>query len=105
MNPFELLKNMPQIQAKMKDFKEKLKDIRIVGFGGGDMVQIELNGEQNIQSVKISKEAVDPNDVSLLEDLVLAAFVDAQIKLKEKLQTELSSLTGGMNIPPGFMGL
>ena len=68
------------------------------------MVRIEINGQMEVLKVTITPEVVDPEEITMLEDLVLAAFSDASAKIKEKIREEMSSITGGMNLPPGFMG-
>ena len=73
-------------------------------FHPGDGFGITINGQMNITDVHIEQEVVDPDDVKMLEDLILAAFTDASAKLKEKMQEEMSELTGGMGFPPGFPG-
>ncbi|HUX52532.1 MAG TPA: YbaB/EbfC family nucleoid-associated protein [Spirochaetia bacterium] len=104
-NPMDLLKNFQGLQAKMTEAQERLKTIRAVGTAGGDMVRVEMTGEMQVVSVSISPEAVDPDDIEMLEDLMLAAFTDAVTKVKDKMRDELSSATGGLGIPPGFMGM
>ncbi len=104
INPMEFLKNFQNIQSKVNEAQEKMKDLVVTGSAGGDMVRIKINGQMQIQDVTISPEAVDPEDVSMIEDLVLAAFNDAMAKIKEKMQEEISSATGGMNLPPGLFG-
>jgi hypothetical protein len=104
MNPMDLLKNFQNIQSKMSEAQERLKELDAVGTSGGDMVRIEISGEMEVKSVKISPEAVDPEDLGMLEDLVLAAFHDAMAKIKEKMREEMSSVTGGLNLPPGMFG-
>ena len=104
MNPFDLLKQFQSLQGKMGEIQEKLKNVTVTGSAGGGMVTVEMNGQMTVTNVSISPEVVDPNDVVMLEDLVLAAFTDASIKIKEKLQEELSELTGGLNLPPGLFG-
>ncbi len=105
INPFDFIKQFQNLQGKMSEIQEKLKTITVTGSAGGDMVQIQINGQMEVVSVKISPEVVDPNDIGMLEDLVLAAFTDATAKIKEKLKEELSSITGGLNIPPGMLGM
>ena len=105
INPLEFLKNFQNMQSNMKDMQEKVKAIEVTGTSGGDMVRIDINGQMEVLKVWISPEAVDPEDIELLQDLVLAAYNDAFIKVKEKLREEMSSLTGGMNLPPGLMGM
>ena len=105
INPFDLLKNFQDIQAKMNDAQEKLKDLAVTGSAGGDMVRVEMNGRLEVISVRISPEAYDPEDAGILQDLVRAAMTDALYKIKEAIRVEMSGLTGGMNLPPGFMGM
>ena len=89
----------------MGEMQERLREITVTGSAGGDMVRIELNGQMEVLSVAISPETVDPDDVGMLQDLVLAAFTDASVKVREKLREEMSSITGGMNLPPELMGM
>ena len=105
MNPMDLIKNFQNIQSRVGDMQEKLKDVIVSGTSGGDMVKIEMNGQMEVTKVTISPEAVDPDDIGMLEDLVFAAFSDAFAKIKEKMREEMSALTGGMNLPPGFLGM
>ena len=105
MNPFDLFKNMQNMQSQMKDMQDKMKEIRVQGSAGGDMVTVEMNGELTLLSVRISPDIVDPADVGMLEDLVQAAMIDAGRKVKEKIQEEMSSLTGGLPLPPNMFGM
>ncbi len=104
INPMDILKNFQNIQSRMSEAQEKLKAITVVGTAGGDMVRVELNGQMEVRSIKISPEAVDPEDIEMLEDLTLAAFTDAVAKVKDRIQEEMSSITGGLNLPPGLFG-
>lgn len=104
MNPMDILKNVQQLQSRMNEAQSKLKDITVTGSAGGDMVRVELNGEFAVTNVTISPEAVDPEDLAMLEDLVLAAFSDATHKVRERIQQEMSSVTGGLNLPPNLFG-
>jgi nucleoid-associated protein EbfC len=104
MNPMDILKNVQQLQSRMSEAQSKLKEITVEGSAGGDMVRVELNGEFTVTKVTISPEAVDPEDVEMLQDLVLAAFSDATYKVRERIQQEMSSVTGGLNLPPELFG-
>lgn len=104
INPMDFLKNFQNIQAKMAETQEKLKQLRVVGTAGGDMVRIEMDGQMNVTNVEISPEAVDLSDLPMLEDLIAAGFSDAMAKIKEKIQSEMSGMTGNMGFPPGFTG-
>ena len=99
-----MFKNLQNLQSKMGDVQERMQAITSTGSSGGDMVQIEINGQMEVLKVTITPEVVDPEEITMLEDLVLAAFSDASAKIKEKIREEMSSITGGMNLPPGFMG-
>lgn len=104
MNPMDIMKNVQQLQSRMNDAQSKLKEITVVGSAGGDMVRVEITGEFAVTNVTISPEAVDPDDLGMLEDLVLAAFSDAVHKVRERIQQEMSSVTGGLNLPPELFG-
>jgi hypothetical protein len=104
-NPFDFLKQFGNIQERMSEIQNRLQGISVVGSAGGDMVQIEMNGHMQVMDVRISEEAVDPEDIPMLQDLLRAAFSDALHKIKEKIREEASSLTGGLNLPPGFLGM
>jgi hypothetical protein len=104
INPFELIKNFKNIQSKMSEMQEKAKGIIVTGSAGGELVNVSLNGKMEVTDIKISKEVVNPDDIEMLEDLIHAAFSDAMIKVKEKLQSEFSGMANGLNLPPGFMG-
>ncbi len=103
-NPKDLLKQVQDLQARMSQMQDKLKDIRVTGSSGGDMVRIEMDGQFQVRGVTIAKEAVDPADLPMLQDLVRAAMSDVLTRLKEKLREETASLTGGMGLPPGILG-
>jgi hypothetical protein len=89
----------------MGEMQEKLKAIRVTGSAGGGMVTVELNGDLRAEKVTISAEAVDPSDLRMLEDLVLAAASDALTRLKERLRDEMAQVTGIAGLPPGMFGM
>ena len=105
MNPMDILKNFQNIQSRMGEMQDRLKDLTVSGTSGGGMVVIEMNGQMEVIGVTISPEAVDPEDIGMLQDLIFAAFSDASAKMKEKMKEEMSSLTGGMDLPPGLFGV
>ena len=100
-NPEDLMKNLSKIQNQAGDMQEKLKQVRATGAAGGDLVQIEMNGQMDVLSVKIDPIAVDPRDVQMLEDLVLSSFVAASNNVKEKIKEELT----GLGLPGSIPGL
>ncbi len=104
-NPFEIFKQLQGLQSKMGEIQAKLKTVRATGSAGGGMVTVEVNGQMQVEKVTIAPEAVDPRDVQMLQDLILAAVTDALDRLKEKIREEVSQATGMLGLPPGFLGL
>lgn len=102
MNPFDMMKNLQGFQSQIGAMQEKLKDITVIGSSGGDMVKVAMNGQLEVLDVSISEICVDPRDVRMLEDLVKAAYADAQARAKAKIQEEAGQMAGGLNLPPGF---
>jgi nucleoid-associated protein EbfC len=100
----EMLRNPQAIQAKMNELREKTALIRVTGSAGGGMVRITLNGALEMLSCEIAPEAVDPQDLPLLQDLVRAAYNDACTRVKDEVQRELASGMEGLPFPPGMLG-
>ena len=94
-----LMKQAQKLQSKMMRLQEELADKTVETTAGGGMVKVVANGKQQIVSIEIEKEVVDPDDVDMLQDLILAAVNDALAKSQEMVSGEMSKLTGGMNIP------
>ena len=99
MNPKQLMKQVQQMQAQMQ---QRMGELRAEGSAGGGMVKATMDGHKNLLSVTIDKEAVDPNDVEMLQDLVVAAVNEASRKVDEEMQGQLGAMTGGMKIPGLF---
>ena len=98
MNKF-MMQQAQQLQAKLAKAQEDLQNITIEASSGGGAVTVTVTGQQKIQSVKISPEVVNPEDIELLEDLVLTAVSEAIAKSQEAAAEQLSALTGGLKIP------
>jgi hypothetical protein len=90
---------MKQAQAMQTKLAEAQKNLRAEGTAGGALVKVTLNGSKELQGLSIAKEAMDPEDPSMLEDLILAAFKDAAAKADEGMAKITGGLTGGLNIP------
>lgn len=98
----QMMKQAQQMQAKMADMQAKLGDMEIGGVAAGGMVAVTLNGRGEMRKVKIDRSLVDPEDVEVLEDLIVAAYNDAKGKVEARMQEEMAKLTGGLGLPPGF---
>ena len=96
MNPFDMFKNMQNLQAQMQQMQTKLDQIRATGSSGGSLVEVTVNGKMEVQSITISPEVVDPSDISTLEVLVAAAFNAAVNNVQDILKTEAVGLAGDM---------
>ena len=94
-----LLKQAQEMQKKMKSAESGLEERIVEGTSGGGVVKVYLNGLQEIQGVKIQPEAVDPDDVEGLEDLVMTAVKQAIQASRELRDREMGKVTGGMNLP------
>lgn len=93
------MKMIQQMQNKMAKIQEELEDTYVEGTAGGGVVTATANGQRALLSVKIDPSAVDPDDVEMLEDLILAAVQDAMEKASALAEDKMSALTGGMMIP------
>ncbi len=94
-----MMKQAQKLQSKMLKLQEELAEKTVETTSGGGMVKVVVNGRQQIVSIQIEEEVVDPNDVEMLQDLILAAINDALAKSQEMVSGEMSKLTGGINIP------
>ena len=95
----KMMKQAQQLQSKMFKLQEELAEKTVETSSGGGMVKVVANGKQQLVSIQIEHEVVDPDDVEMLQDLILAAVNDALNKAQEMVSEEMSKLTGGMNIP------
>jgi DNA-binding YbaB/EbfC family protein len=94
-----MMKQAQQLQSKIMKLQEELAEKTVESSAGGGMVKVQVNGKQQIVALEIEKEVVDPDDVEMLQDLILAAVNEALTKSQEMVSSEMSKLTGGMNIP------
>jgi len=98
-------KSLMKMQEDMQKAQAELANSAVEGTAGGGVVSIICTGAQEFKSVKIKPEAVDPNDVETLEDLILAALKDATQKSQALVQEKTGRITQGLNLPPGMPGL
>ena len=98
-NMGNMVKQAQKLQARMMKLQEELATQTVTASSGGGMVQVVANGRQQIVSIAIEKEVVDPDDVEMLQDLILAAVNEALKNSQEMVSGEMGKLTGGMQIP------
>ena len=94
-----MMKQAQKLQAQMLRLQEELAEKTVESSAGGGMVTAVANGRQQIVSIQIEREVVDPEDVEMLQDLVQAAVNDALAKAQQMVSAEMGKLTGGLNIP------
>ncbi len=94
-----MMKQIQKMQAKMEEIQAQLEETEVEGTAGGGMVKVVVNGKQDLLSIKIDPEVVDPDEIEMLQDLVVAAVNQARQKAQELQNEQMSGLTGGMNIP------
>lgn len=99
MNQAQLMAQVKKMQSEMARAQEELASTVVTGSAAGGVVSVEVTCDQRVKSVKIGKDAVDPDDIETLEDLVVVAINDALAKSSEASQKRMASVTGGMRIP------
>tara|TARA_B100000029_G_scaffold324141_1_gene316553 strand:- start:679 stop:999 length:321 start_codon:yes stop_codon:yes gene_type:complete len=97
----DLLSKAKKMQEQMKETQDALKKIEVEGVSGGNAVRVVMNGEGELKKITLD-EAAYKETKEILEDLILAAHQDAKNKLKKKTSEEISKVTGGIQLPPGF---
>ncbi len=102
MNMNQMMKQAQQMQAKLASLQNELAERELEVSSGGGAVKVKVNGKQELLSIKISKEAVDPNDVETLEELVFTAVNQAMKQSQEMVSSAMSKVTGGLSIPGMF---
>jgi nucleoid-associated protein EbfC len=98
----QMMKQAQQMQERMAEMQAQLDNVEMTGAAGGGMVQVTLSGKGDLKKVKLDKSVVDPEEIEVIEDLILAAFNDARAKVERHVAEEMSKLTGGLKMPPGF---
>jgi len=97
-----MLKQAQEMQTKMMDAQKKIEEIEAEGSAGGGLVIVSVNGKNHVTNVTIDPSLLVADEVDILEDLILAAHNDAKDKVQQKSADEMSSITGGLKLPPGF---
>lgn len=97
-----MLKQAQKIQAQLARVQEEMAQKTIEASSGGGMVSVVVNGKQEVISIKIEREVINPEDIDMLQDLILAAVNEGIRKSQEMVSEEMKKLTGGLNIPGLF---
>lgn len=97
-----MMNQLRKLQEEMEKTQAALGDEQVTGTAGGGMVEVVVDGHQAVLSIKIKPEVVDPEDVEMLQDLVLAAVNDALQKSQAMAEERMGGLTGGLGLPPGL---
>ena len=102
MNMQKLMQQAQKMQAKMASMQEELAQRTVDGTAGGGMVKATVNGQRDLLGITIDPEVIDPDDIEMLEDLIVAAVNDAMRAATEMAAAEMQKITGGMGMPPGM---
>ncbi len=99
MNQAAMMKQLQQMQTNMEDKQKEIEESEFQASSGGGAVEVSVTGAHEVKSIKIQPDVVDPDDVEMLEDMLIAALNEAQRKASETMEREIGKITGGMNIP------
>ena len=98
----QMMKQAQEMQTRMQQMQDALAEVEVTGQSGAGMVNVTLNGKGEMKRLKLDKSVVDPEDVEVIEDLIMAAFNDAKLKVEQHVADETQKLMGGMKFPPGL---
>ena len=101
-NMSKMLKQAQKIQQDMAKLQEELKERTVEASAGGGVIEVTVSGKQELLAIKLKPEVVDPEDIEMLQDLILAAVNEGLKKSQEMAASEMSKITGGLNIPGLF---
>lgn len=97
-----IMKQAQQMQANMQKAQEEIAKAEVIGESGAGLVKVTINGAHNCRKMEIAPELLNEDDKEMLEDLIAAAINDASRRLEELQKEKMSSISGGMQLPPGF---
>ena len=98
----QMMKQAQEMQDKMTQMQENLSELEVVGSAGGGLVEITLSGKNEERRVKIDPTIIEPDNLEMLEDLIVAAINNGRGKIEAKVSENMAELTGGLQLPPGF---
>ncbi|GIX08761.1 YbaB/EbfC family nucleoid-associated protein [Elioraea sp.] len=98
----QMMKQAQAMQSRMEEMQARLGTLEVEGSAGGGMVRVTMSGKAEVKRVKIDRALADPNEVEVLEDLVVAAIADAKGKAEALVAEEMAKVTSGLQLPPGL---
>jgi nucleoid-associated protein EbfC len=101
-NPFDIMKQVQQMQERAQRLQEELAAMEISGEAGGGLVRVTLDGKGSMRGIRIDPSLMRPEETEILEDLIVAAAADAKGKVEAQMQSKMAELTGGLPLPPGL---
>ncbi|MGB4100427.1 MAG: YbaB/EbfC family nucleoid-associated protein [Alphaproteobacteria bacterium] len=101
-NLVQMMKQAQEMQGKMQQMQERVGQTEVVGQSGGGMVTLVMTGRSQVRKIKIDPKLVNPAEIEMLEDLIVAAANDAKTKADALVAGETEKMMGGLNLPPGF---
>ena len=97
-----MMKQAQELQKKMSEAQKKVEELEAEGTSGGGLIKITIDGKNLVKSLNIDESLISKDEVEILEDLIVAAFNDGKEKIQRKIADEMSAVTGGLQLPPGF---
>ncbi len=97
-----MMKQAAQLQSKMKAMQDELDQTEVEGVSGGGLVTVRMSAKMEVRGIRIDPSLAKPEEIGILEDLVVAACADARRKAEEAMQEKMKALTGGLPLPPGL---
>ncbi len=97
-----MMKQAAQLQSKMKAMQDELDQTEVEGLSGGGLVTVRMSAKMEVRGIRIDPSLAKPEEIGILEDLVVAACADARRKAEEAMQEKMKALTGGLPLPPGL---
>ena len=98
----ELMKKAQEMQGRMSEIQNELGELHHEGEAGAGLVKVTLNGKAEMISLKSDESLAKPDEIEILEDLIIAAYADAKAKMERAIKEKMSELTGGLPLPPGL---
>ena len=98
----QLMKQAQEMQSRMADLQQQMEGHEVMGIAGGGMVEVTLNGKGEMRRIKVDPALLSADEVTVMEDLIVAAHHEAKIKAEAAMAEKMSELTGGLQLPPGM---